>query len=384
MTALKRSFFYLLRRCGRHFISSCRGSSKIPSTDDRQVKKVGETSADGSTRREKSEKEAQRNSEAKMKVCIIGGGVTPLYTAILLKQYRIIKSIRLVDTRESMSADALTDVSHLETSPCIDHFRRKDIKQALREANIVALMDEREDIASTTVREQFKSTADYVRQMTDRILRYNPDALVAVFARPVTATAAMVSEIFRCAGWCNPDRIVGSTAAYSGRIEETAAAILNLERASLSVPLAGGADARTVVPLLSRAVPFNQFTNAQRKTLMQLFRVGDEEARTRFDEGTLLSSGTAAAKLIINLAAALSGHDHVITCAYVRSDALPVCRFFTSELEFGPEGIKRNLGLPKISATEVLRIEQAIPIINEHVDMAVAAVRTERTRTRTL
>jgi len=121
----------------------------------------------------------------------------------------------------------------------------------------------------------------------------------------------------------------------------------------------------------------------QRKTLLQSFRAGDEEARTAFDEGPSLSSGTAAAKLIINLAAGLSGHDHVITCAYVRSDVLPVCRFFTSELELGPEGVKRNLGLPKISAAEVLLIEQAIPLVNEHVDMAVSAVRTERTRTRT-
>lgn len=102
-----------------------------------------------------------------------------------------------------------------------------------------------------------------------------------------------------------------------------------------------------------------------------------------FDENPSLSSGTSAAKLIINLAAGLSGHDHITTCAYVRSDVLPICRFFTSELELGSEGIKRNLGLPKISAAEVLLIEQAIPLINEHVDMAVTAVRMERTRTRT-
>lgn len=124
-------------------------------------------------------------------------------------------------------------------------------------------MDEM-DVSATgdaTAREQFKSSADYVRQMTDRILRFCPDAVVAVFARPVTATLAMVSEIFRCSGWWNPERIVGSTAAYGERIEETASAILNLDRASLSVPLAGGADARTVVPLLSRTLPFNQFTN---------------------------------------------------------------------------------------------------------------------------
>lgn len=122
----------------------------------------------------------------------------------------------------------------------------------------------------------------------------------------------------------------------------------------------------------------------QRKTLQQSFRTSDEEARAGpLGEGPSLSSGTAAAKLLIKLAAGLSGHDHVLTCAYVRSDVLPICRFFTSELELGPGGVKRNLGLPKISAGEVLQIEQAIPLINEHVDMAIAAVRTEKTRART-
>lgn len=112
--------------------------------------------------------------------------------------------------------------------------------------------------------------------------------------------------------------------------------------------------------------------------MLQSFQSSDEETRKGPTENPSLSFGTAAAKLLINLAAGLSGHDHVITCAYVRSDVLPICRFFTSELELGPGGIKRNLGLPKLSAKEVLQIEQVIPLINEHVDMAIAAVGRRR------
>lgn len=140
MTALSRSFLDfnlksihldLLRRCGCHSVFSRRESSKIPPIDDWKVQKTGEKSARGSTR-EKNEKKAKSNSKANVKVCIIGAGVTPLYTAILLKQYRNIGSIRLVDTRES-TPETLTNASHLETSPRIDYFQKKDIKQALRE-----------------------------------------------------------------------------------------------------------------------------------------------------------------------------------------------------------------------------------------------------------
>lgn len=131
MTVLSRSFFELSRRCGRRSIFTRRGSSKILSIDERKIQRVEEKSTEGSTKREKDEN-AQTGDKPSVRVCIIGGGVTPLYTAVLLKQYRIIKSIHLVDTTDSTS-ETLINVSHLETSPRINYFQKKDIKQALRE-----------------------------------------------------------------------------------------------------------------------------------------------------------------------------------------------------------------------------------------------------------
>lgn len=129
------------------------------------------------------------------------------------------------------------------------------------------------DRNNTVPREQFQLSIDYVRQMADQVLRFCPGALVVVFVRPVTATLAVISEIFRSSGCWNPDKIIGSTAAHGARIEEMAATLLNLECASLSVPVAGGADERSVVPLLSRAVPFNQFTNVSKEPAVSMIYV---------------------------------------------------------------------------------------------------------------
>jgi len=116
---------------------------------------------------------------------------------------------------------------------------------------------------------------------------------------------------------------------------------------------------------------------------LRSLRVGDEETKIEsVDDNPSLSSGTAAAKLIITLATGLCGFEHVITCAYVRSNILPVCRFFTSQLQLGPNGIKKNLGLPKISPMEILLIEQAIPLINEYTDMAITAAQNEKCKQR--
>lgn len=131
MTVLSRSFFDLSRRqIGRSIFTRRRSSKTLP-IDERKIQKVEEKSTEGSTKQEKDEN-AQRGDKSSVRVCIIGGGVTPLYTAVLLKQYRIIKSIHLVDTADSTS-ETLINASHLETSPRINYFQKKDIKQALRE-----------------------------------------------------------------------------------------------------------------------------------------------------------------------------------------------------------------------------------------------------------
>ncbi|KYM97350.1 Alkaline ceramidase [Cyphomyrmex costatus] len=211
MTALSKSLLDLSRQYRRHPVSILRRKfSKDPPTNDWKVQRVVEKSVKELTRKEK-DKNVQKDKETNIRVCIIGGGVTPLYIAILLKQYKIIKSIRLVDTRDSMS-EALTDMSHLETSP-----------RVIKHCSIL-------------------------------------EKIVFILIKK---------------------KCLGSIATYGGRIEKTTAAILNLERtAGLSVPLAGADPQTVVLPLLSRAVPYNQFTKAQRKTILQSFRAGDEETRT--------------------------------------------------------------------------------------------------------
>ncbi|XP_032679786.1 malate dehydrogenase, mitochondrial-like [Odontomachus brunneus] len=374
MTPLQKYFLKLMRPC-RHYTACLHREFSVDNQKD---------GAKNTKDQNNNQEDNDNNTKSDVKVCIVGGGVTPLYTAVLLKQYRIIKSINLVDMEGSTSAvGAMKDAFHEETNPRINYFGKQNMKQAFKEVDIVALMDETDamtDSNNLAPRKQFQLSVDYVRQMADQMLRFCPGALVAVFARPVTATLAMISEIFKSSGCSNPDRIIGSAAAYKARVEETAATLLNFERVSLSVPIVGGADESTVVPLLSRAVPFNQFTNAQRQSLLQSFRTDEngEITKTFFRYRSSLSSGTAAMSLLTALAGGLCGYDNIITCAYMRSDVLPVCRFFTSELQLGVNGVKRNLGLPKISPAEILLIEQAIPLINEYVDMAFAAVRTKR------
>ncbi|XP_034172336.2 malate dehydrogenase, mitochondrial [Osmia lignaria lignaria] len=313
-----------------------------------------------------------------VQVAIIGGSDASIYAAVLLKQSRLIKQIHLVDTKGSLMS-AVLDANHIDTSTRIKYFKRRNLKEALKETNIIALMDETNlDTKDLNIISQFEAASLYVHEMAEKMVRFNSNSLVAVFAKPVTATLPMVSEVYKYSGWWDPDRIIGSTALDRMRMEAITANLLDLNPAFLSVPMVGGADSNSIVPLLSRASPINGFPIAQQKILLQSLRNADKKIANNGSKGPSLSNGVAAAKLILMLAGGLSGFENIISSAYVRSNVLPVCRFFTTELQFGTSGVMKNFGLPKISSSEISLVEQAIPLINECIEMAIKAVKSNR------
>ncbi|XP_076751674.1 malate dehydrogenase, mitochondrial [Xylocopa sonorina] len=239
-------------------------------------------------------------------------------------------------------------------------------------------MDETNPNLNLSPTAQFETISSYVCEMAEQMAQLSSESLVAVFTQPITATLPIVSEIYKLAGWWDPDRIIGSTAFHRMRMEATTANLLDLNPAFLSVPMVGGADSNTIVPLLSCATPINQFTNVQVDILLQSLRSSDKEMTNIERKGPTLSDGAAVAKLILTLAGGLSGFKNIVSSAYVRSNVLPVCRFFATELQFGPGGVQRNFGLPKMSASETALVEQAIPLIDKYIRMAIRAVTINR------
>ncbi|XP_026674768.1 probable malate dehydrogenase, mitochondrial [Ceratina calcarata] len=375
---------YLLQPIGRCISRRFyRSISNMP-IDDEKAKYAKDTGSE-----QKSETETAAKSEFKdydsflpdrkgdIKVCMIGGSDSLIYAAVLLKQSRLIKRIHVVDTKGSF-ANAVLDANHIDTSPRIKCYKKNHLKHALKEINIIALMDEINFKFDLSPAAQFEAVSAYVCEMAEQIAQLSSESLVAVFVRPVTFTLPIVSEIYKLAGWWDPDRIIGSIALDRMRMEAITANLMDLNPAFLSVPMVGGADTNTVVPLLSRATPINRFTNAQQNMLLQSLRNADREMVNIESKGPTLSDGAAAVKLILALAGGLSGYKNIISSAYVRSNVMPVCRYFTSELQFGPGGVQKNFGLPKMSASEVMHVEQSIPLINEYISLATKAIHYNR------
>ncbi|XP_011301009.1 probable malate dehydrogenase, mitochondrial [Fopius arisanus] len=298
--------------------------------------------------------------------------MTPIFTAVLLKQSKLFRSINIVDVTNSL-AGAVFDAGHIDTKAKIKYYRKSSLKEGLSNVDIIALMDNAEGkILSTEPKIQLMMSSNYVKEMANEISNINPCALVAVFARPVTATLPLVSEIFNRRNCWDPNKILGSVALDVMRIESMAANLFHLNPSFLSVPMTGGADSTTSVPLLTIAKPLNHISREHEKLLMNQLRSCDrelEECAENFN-GPAMSSGAAAARFISTIGRALAGETNVKCSAYVRSNIIPFCRFFANEIELGTTGIKNNYGLPKVSPMSVNLIQRAIPIITELSDMA--------------
>lgn len=81
------------------------------------------------------------------------------------------------------------------------------------------------------------------------------------------------------------------------------------------------------------------------------------------------SSGYAMSKLILDVARGILGLPHKPHCAYVRSDVLPPLKFFASPLLFGPDGVKANLGMPKLNQAEIHLLDSIVPILQTDINM---------------
>ncbi|XP_014206089.1 probable malate dehydrogenase, mitochondrial [Copidosoma floridanum] len=306
-----------------------------------------------------------RRSTGDLSVAVVGGGCSALCATILLKQNPAIREIRVVDTDDSLAA-AVCDIRQIDTSTMIRHFEKESILEGTRNCHIVALMDETDfTLGSQGPFGQFAWSASYVKSTAECMLNSCPRALIAVFARPVTATLPLVHEVFRYSGDWDPNRIVGSAALETMRVIGMAAAHLNLDPACLTIPMAGGVDSSTVVPLLSRIKPLVDFSDKEHCKLVGQVRSTDQELCESEARGPTLSSGVAAAKFVSTLVNGLKNRSISVASAYVRSDALPGCKYATSEIKFGPRGVEKNYGLPRISPREVALVERAAPLINE-------------------
>ena len=87
-------------------------------------------------------------------------------------------------------------------------------------------------------------------------------------------------------------------------------------------------------------------------------------------------------RFVLSLVRGLMDQPDAVMTAFVRSNVLPHCKYFATQLQFGPEGVKLNFGIPKITSYELELLECSVAVLTKDIEIAEDAAKTFENTTR--
>uniref|UniRef100_A0A3Q1BPC1 Malate dehydrogenase n=1 Tax=Amphiprion ocellaris TaxID=80972 RepID=A0A3Q1BPC1_AMPOC len=277
------------------------------------------------------------SSQNNAKVAVLGasGGIgQPL--SLLLKNSPLVSHLSLYDIAHTPGVAA--DLSHIETRAQVTgHMGPDQLDAALQGCDVVVIPAGVPRKPGMTRDDLFNTNATIVATLADACARNCPEAMICVIANPVNSTIPITSEVMKKHGVYNPNRVFGVTTLDIVRANTFVAELKGLDPARVNVPVIGGHAGKTIIPLISQCTP---------------------KAKAGAGSATL-SMAYAGARFTFSVLDAMNGKEGVVECAYVRSEETE-CKYFSTPLLLGKNGIEKNLGLGKLSAFEEKLVADAM------------------------
>jgi malate dehydrogenase len=325
-----------------------------------------------------------------VKAVVLGaaGGIgQPL--ALLLKANPLVTELGLYDIVNTPGV--ASDLSHISTPAKVEGYLPPDdgLKKALTGANVVVIPAGVPRKPGMTRDDLFKINAGIVKDLATGIATTAPKAFVLVISNPVNSTVPVVAEVFKKHGVFDPKRLFGVTTLDVVRASTFVSEIhgdISLSK-DVIVPVVGGHSGVTIVPLLSQSshpLPSN-ITKESYDTLVNRIQFGgDEVVKAKNGTGSAtLSMAYAGAEFASKILRAINGEKGIVAPTYVSVAADTVggsaltkelgeeLAFFSSNVEFGTEGVVKVFPLGKISEPEQGLIKAAIPELSKNIKTGV-------------
>ena len=333
---------------------------------------------------------------AARKVCVVGGGGgigQPL--SLLLKMDPNVSHVSVFDMVGAPGVAA--DLGHIDTpSKATGHgmslkqftgdeaipkeeqaaFQAKEFDEALQGCDVVVIPAGVPRKPGMTRQDLFEVNATLNANFADAVAKNCPDAMVAIISNPVNSTVPIFAEQMKKNGCYDPKKIFGVTTLDIVRAHTFVAEAAGVDVTSLKIPVVGGHAGASILPLLSQATPSvkDKLTDEQVEALtVRIQNGGTEVVMAKAGAGSAtLSMAKAGAQFAISLIKAQNGEKGIVECAYVESDVVPECQWFATQVEIGPNGIEKNLGLGELDTFEKQKLSEAItelvPSITEGVE----------------
>ncbi|KAF9468267.1 L-malate dehydrogenase [Collybia nuda] len=325
-----------------------------------------------------------------VKAVVLGaaGGIgQPL--ALLLKANPLVTELGLYDIVNTPGVAA--DLSHISTPAKVEGFLPPDdgLKKTLTGADIVVIPAGVPRKPGMTRDDLFKINAGIVKDLATGIAKTAPKAFVLVISNPVNSTVPIVAEVFKKHGVYDPKRIFGVTTLDVVRSSTFVAEILGNFSLSkeIVVPVVGGHSGVTIVPLLSQSshpLPAGITTPDYEALVKRIQFGGDEVVKAKDGAGSAtLSMAYAGAEFAAKILRALKGEKGIVAPSFVSLQADPSgaaaltkelgkeLEFFSSNIEFGAEGIVKINPLGTLTDAEKALVKAAIPELATNIQTGI-------------
>ena len=198
--------------------------------------------------------------------------------------------------------------------------------------------------------------------------------MIEIISNPVNSTVPIAAEVLKKAGVYDKRRLVGVTTLDVVRANTFVAEAKGFDLKDVDVPVVGGHAGATILPLLSQTTPAATFTDDELAKLTDRIQNGGTEvveAKAGAGSATL-SMAYAGARMAESTLLGLQGEPGVVECAFVESDVVPGLPYFSSKVQFGPEGVTKVLGLGTLTEFEKAGLEKMLPELKSQIEKGIA------------
>lgn len=188
---------------------------------------------------------------------------------------------------------------------------------------------------------------------------------------PVNSVVPAMAELYKKKG-LDAKKIVGVTTLDCVRANKFVAEIQGVDPDEVEVPVIGGHAGVTIMPVFSQDKHASKIAADQIPALDKHVQdAGTDVVNAKAGKGSAtLSMAFAGARLGKAVLAGLNGTP-TTECAYVMSDIVADCPYFTSKVTFGRNGVEKVHGIGKMTSYEEKRLAEACAALKTEIKSGV-------------
>lgn len=210
-------------------------------------------------------------------VAVVGGASELGQAAcMLLRGEPNITKLTIHDTLP-YTTGTIMDISHIPSEPTIKGFTGDaNLYKAIEDADIILATGGICETPGIPNKDVFLTNTNYIKNFAKTVSELRNIPFVGIATEPINTLVPIAAEIIRCSGDFSLNKLFGITGIDALRAQSLYAAKCNLNANDCTVHVIGGHSAKTIVPLLSQAMPMSNLDQALIQELTMKIRTGDE------------------------------------------------------------------------------------------------------------